>query len=134
MRLTLLRQLQTVFGTWGTSGHAAVPTPGERPAPICLQRARLALSQLQSTPECLLVAERIQQARRLLKIAEQWAARPTSADDDADEMADYYSCLSERHAQEAADLILRSRCITRDRIGSDAPELDEIGAPQAIEA
>ena len=114
MRLTLMQQLQSVFGAMGGGGHAGAIS--DRLEPICLQRARLALSQLQSVPECLLVAERIQQARRLLRIAEQWAARPACLGDEG-EMTNYYACLSERHAQEAADLILRSRCPTREAAG-----------------
>ena len=107
MRLTILQQLQSAFGVNG-GGGAGTDQPA-RAEPVCLQRARLALSQIQSAPECLLVAERMQTARRLLRIAEQWAACRHSAAD-ADEMTDYYSRLSERHAQEAADLILRARC------------------------
>src|SRR5262245_50293024 len=63
MRLTFMQQLQSVFGAL-SPGYAGAAV--ERPDPICLQRARLALSQLQAVPECLLVAERIQHARRLL--------------------------------------------------------------------
>src|SRR5262245_20306635 len=111
MRFLFLQQLQTMFGSLGLAGYSA-STASEQPEPISLQRARLALRQLQSVPECLLVAERIQQARRLLRIAEQWATQHTSAGD-PDEMTNYYSCLCERHAQEAADLILRSRCVPR---------------------
>jgi len=110
MRLTILQQLQSAFGVQGSAGAGAETYHG-RSEPVCLQRARLALSQLQSTPEHLLIAERLQTARRLLAIAEQWAACHHSARG-ADEMTNYYSCLAERHAQEAADLILRARCAT----------------------
>lgn len=113
MPFTFLQHLQSAFGVHAAGGDGDGGQESTRWEPICLQRARLALRQIQCAPECLLVAERVQTARRLLRIAEQWAASRHSAAD-ADEMTDYYSCLSERHAQEAADLILRARCATHN--------------------
>jgi hypothetical protein len=75
---------------------------------LCLQRARIAVRQLEHAPECAAVAgDSFSRARKLLEAAELSALRLTDSAGDA--RTTYYSELAERLAQQAADIVLRVR-------------------------
>jgi hypothetical protein len=72
---------------------------------LVVRRARMALQLVIGEPECSIVAaEQLQQAARLLREAQSALDR----NDPLDTVL-YLSRLSERHAQEGAELILRCR-------------------------
>ena len=92
---------------WLSADGAATDGTPSAEVCLCLQRARIALQQLECAPECAAVAGySFTRARRLLRAAELSAGRPRAS---ADARTAYYSELAERLAQQTADSVLRVR-------------------------
>jgi hypothetical protein len=105
MKLAFILQIEGMLSVFGGTPIAVAMQPTPAPPHHALQGAQVALQQLLATPECMsLAADRVRLARQLLEVAER------AAGSDSDEVVTYFARLSERHAQEAAEVILRARC------------------------
>jgi hypothetical protein len=99
-----VQRLQEILSA---DGAATDGTPSAGTS-LCLQRARIAVRQLEHAPECAVVArDSLSRARKLLEAAELSALRLSDGARDA--RTTYYSELAERLAQQTAHMVLRVR-------------------------